>query len=64
VFVTCLLPVAFINFYPARLLMGKITPGESWYWLSYMSPLVALTLLSLAAALWKRALRQYSSIGS
>jgi ABC-2 type transport system permease protein len=64
IFVTCLLPVAFINFYPARLLLGKIVPGEPWYWLSYISPLVALTLLGLAAALWKRALRQYSSTGS
>ena len=57
VFVTCLLPVAFINFYPARLLLGKIVPGEPWYWLSYISPLVALTLLGLAAALWKTSAR-------
>lgn len=64
VFVTCLLPVAFINYYPAKLLLGKTAPGDPWYWLSYLSPLVALALLGFAATLWKRALRQYSSTGS
>jgi ABC-2 type transport system permease protein len=64
VFVTCLVPVAFINYYPARLLLGKIPPGDPWGWLSYLSPLVALALLGLSAYIWRRALRQYSSTGS
>ncbi len=64
VFVTCLLPVAFINFYPARFLLGKVAPADPWAWLSYLSPLVALLLLWIASRIWKRAIRQYSSTGS
>jgi len=63
VFVTCFLPVAFMNFYPARFLLGKIGPGDPWYWLSFMPPFVALTLLLIASRVWKRAIRQYSSSG-
>lgn len=64
VFVTAVVPVAFINFYPARLLLGKITSNDPWSWLSYAAPFVALILLCLAALVWKAALRQYSSSGS
>ena len=63
VFATCVVPVAFINYYPARLLLGKVTPGDPWGWLSYLSPAVALALLYLASRVWKRAIRQYSSAG-
>jgi ABC-2 type transport system permease protein len=64
VFVTCVVPVAFINYYPARLLLGKITPAEAWYWLSFLSPLVAVVLCAIAARVWGKAIRQYSSTGS
>lgn len=63
VFVTCLLPVAFLNFYPAQLLLGKVQPGQPWAWLSYMPPVVALILIGLTAVVWKNGLRQYNSAG-
>jgi ABC-2 type transport system permease protein len=63
ILVTCFLPVAFINYYPARLLLGKISAGDPWYWLSYISPLVGLALLLIASQVWKLALRQYNSSG-
>jgi ABC-2 type transport system permease protein len=64
VFVTCFIPVAFINYYPARWLLGKITPGDPGYFLSFLSPLVALLLLSAACLVWAKGLRQYTSTGS
>lgn len=63
VFVTCVLPVAFINYYPAKYLLGKVTAGDPWGWLSFLSPVVALVLLWLSSRVWKRAIRQYSSAG-
>ncbi len=63
VFVTAVVPVAFMNYYPARLLLGKLTPDDPWNWLSYASPVVALALLGVAAVVWRVALRQYSSAG-
>jgi ABC-2 type transport system permease protein len=64
VLVTTLIPVAFINYYPARFLLGKIAPGDPWYWLSFASPLVALLLLGISAVVWRRGLRAYNSTGS
>lgn len=64
VFVTGLLPVAFMNYYPALLLLGKQSQLGSAGWLSYMSPLVALLLVGVVLIVWTRALRRYSSSGS
>lgn len=64
VFVTVFIPVAFLNYYPARWLLGKTTPGDPLYWLSFLSPLVALVLLGIGELVWKKGLQQYSSTGS
>lgn len=59
--VTGLLPVAFMNYYPSLLLLGKVGVGDGW--VSYLSPLVAMLLVAVAAAVWRLALRQYQSAG-
>lgn len=64
IFVTCLLRVAFLNYYPARWLLGKVTPGDPDYFLSFLSPVVALVLLLVAGWVWKMGLRRYSSAGN
>lgn len=63
IFVTCFLPVAFINYYPAKLLLGKISISEPGAWISYFSPVVAIILLCIAWGIWKQALTHYSSSG-
>lgn len=64
VVVTCFIPVAFLNYYPARWLLGKTTPDDPLYFLSFLSPFVAAALLGIAALVWKAGLRRYSSTGS
>jgi ABC-2 type transport system permease protein len=64
VFVTAFIPVAFINYYPSLLLLGKIQPGSAWGWLGFASPLVALLLLGFGGWVWRRGIRQYSSTGN
>jgi ABC-2 type transport system permease protein len=64
VFVTGLLPVAFMNYYPSLLLLGKQSQLGSAWLLSYMSPLVALLLVGVVLMVWTLALRRYSSSGS
>lgn len=63
VVVTGLIPVAFMNYYPSLVLLGKLHTNNPVWWLSYMSPLVALIMVALAANLWKLALNHYSSSG-
>ncbi len=43
--VTGLIPVAFMNYYPALMLLGKLDRLGTWWWLSYLSPLVALVMI-------------------
>lgn len=61
--VTGLIPVAFMNYYPALTLLGKLDPQSPLEWLGYMSPVVALILVFICAGIWHLALQQYSSSG-
>ena len=64
VFVTCFIPVAFLNYYPARWLLGKTDPSDPLYFLSFLAPVVALVLLGIAAMIWRKGLAHYNSTGS
>jgi len=64
VIVTSLIPVAFMNYYPALFLLNKLDRADSASWLSYMSPIVALILLGIVSMVWKLALKKYTSSGS
>ena len=63
VIVTGLIPVAFMNYYPALLLLGKLDPQSPGGWLGYMSPVVAIILLIVSASIWHLAIGRYSSSG-
>jgi ABC-2 type transport system permease protein len=62
--VTSLIPVAFMNYYPALFLLDKLDRAGAGWWLSFMSPVVALLLLGLLSRVWHRALMHYTSSGS
>lgn len=57
---TGLIPVAYLNFYPATYLLGKqdIPP-----WLCVLSPIVALVWAGIAILVWRSALKKYNSSG-
>lgn len=63
VIVTGIIPVAFMNYYPSLLLLGKFDPNAPYAWLVYMSPLVALALTLVASWVWGLAIRRYASSG-
>ena len=63
VLVTGIIPVAFMNYYPALMLLGKLDPQSPNAWLGYISPLVALILIAIASVVWRLALQRYSSSG-
>ena len=63
VIVTGIIPVAFMNYYPTLILLGKLAPNSPNAWLGFMSPAVALILTLIAAGVWHLALRRYSSSG-
>jgi len=63
VLVTSVVPVAFMNYYPALMLLGKLDRIGEWWILAYLSPVVALVMVALSAGVWRLALRRYSSSG-
>ena len=64
ILVTSFLPVAFMNYYPSLFLLDKLDRAGSAWWLSYMSPVVALILIGIASIVWRLALKHYTSSGS
>jgi len=64
IIVTSIIPVAFMNYYPSLFLLDKLDRAGSAWWLSYMSPIVALMLMGIVFMVWQLALKQYTSSGS
>ncbi len=63
VFVTGFLPLAFMNYFPLTILLGKPN-ALNLPILGFLSPLVALILLGLSGWVWKRGLAGYTSSGN
>lgn len=62
--VTFLLPLAFVNWYPALYVLGREDPFGLPGWLQAASPLAALAMAGLAALGWRAGIRRYRSTGS
>jgi ABC-2 type transport system permease protein len=63
VFVTGFLPVAFMNYYPLTVLLGKQNALDTPL-LGFLSPAVALVLLLITLFVWKKGLAAYTSSGN
>ena len=61
---TFLVPVAFVNWYPALFILGKHDPFRLPSALQLSSPVAALVLCSVAALAWHSGVRRYRSPGS
>ena len=62
--VTFVVPLAFINWYPALRLLDRPDPVGMPAVLQYASPLVAVAMCGLAAVAWRAGIRRYRSTGS
>ena len=63
-FVTFVLPLAFVSYYPALYLLERPDPLGLPVWLRLLSPVAALALAGLAAAAWSLGVQRYQSTGS
>ncbi|MHA6482688.1 ABC transporter permease [Paenibacillus sp. strain BS8-2] len=64
ILLTVVLPYAFINFFPAHVILGK--PNETMFFdvMLYLTPLVGIVLIVVAYRLWLFSLKHYTSTGS
>jgi ABC-2 type transport system permease protein len=63
VFVTGFLPIAFMNYYPLTILLGKQNALEIPL-LGLLSPVVAIVMLLIGWSVWKKGLAGYTSSGN
>ncbi len=63
-FFTYVLPLAFVNYYPATAITGKTTDMAVPDFVLYGSPVVGLIFLTIALQFWKVGVRHYRSTGS
>lgn len=61
-FITCIIPLAFINFYPALFILNK--QGNHYLLESFITIPISMILLAITYLLWRKALKNYSSTGS
>lgn len=62
-FVTGFLPVAFVNYFPLTVLLIKM-PAIGPPWIGYLSPVVAIFVVSVGAIVWSRGVTSYASSGN
>jgi ABC-2 type transport system permease protein len=61
---TFLLPLAFVNWYPALYVLGRSDPYGFPDWLRFASPVAAILLMTAALLVWRTGVRHYTSTGS
>ena len=64
VILTVVVPFAFVTFFPALAILDKQDYLFFPTWISYISPLVAAILFTIAYKFWFYGLRRYDSAGS
>jgi ABC-2 type transport system permease protein len=62
-FVTVVVPVAFVAYFPALYILDKPDPFGLPDWVPFVSPAVALVAAVVARAVWRFAVRHYRSAG-
>jgi ABC-2 type transport system permease protein len=63
-FVTFVVPVAFVNYYPLLYILGRPDPLGLPSWAGFLSPLVAAAFGTVAGLAWSAGVRHYQSTGS
>lgn len=63
-FVVFVVPIGFVAYLPAVVILGKPSPPGLPRWLGYASPLAAVLVALVARAVWTTAVRHHRSTGS
>lgn len=61
---TFIIPMAFVNYYPALYLLDKPDPFGLPAYMPFLSPVVAVVAFRLSLALWRVGVRHYQSTGT
>ncbi len=63
-FFTYIIPIAFVNYFPVLVIIGKADPLGTPSWLGWISPIVGFVFLVVTFRIWNIGVRHYKSTGS
>jgi ABC-2 type transport system permease protein len=63
-FVTFVIPLGFVSYYPSLYVLGRADPLGLPVWIGFLSPVAAVAFACLAWGAWTVGVRHYSSVGS
>lgn len=61
---TFIIPLAYVNYFPALGILDKVDPLGYPEWLQWMSPIIGLVFFLITLQVWKIGIRHYRSTGS
>lgn len=64
IFLMCIVPFAFVNYFPAQYLLRNEDMTSYEDFLIYLSPIVALIMIALSYFFWRISIKKYSSTGN
>ncbi|WP_010268505.1 ABC transporter permease [Paenibacillus senegalensis] len=64
IFLTFVIPYAFVNFYPAQYFLAKESTGLFHPVFQFATPLIGLLLMLLSWVIWTQGVNKYQSVGS
>lgn len=63
-FVTFIIPLAFVSYYPCLYLLDRPDPLGLPFWIAFCAPLAAIAFAALASLIWSFGVRHYTSVGN
>jgi ABC-2 type transport system permease protein len=63
-FFTFVVPLAFLNYLPGLILLGRAEPGTWETWAGWLTPLMGPVFLALSLGAWNAGVRHYRSTGA
>jgi ABC-2 type transport system permease protein len=63
-FVTFVVPLAFVSYYPSLYLLGRADPLGLPSWIGLLSPVAAVAFAAIAGLAWSLGVRHYTSTGN
>lgn len=61
---TCIIPFAFVSYYPCRYLFGKVEGIFPFDFVNICSPIVAIILVIITRIIWNKAIKMYDGSGT
>jgi len=64
IFLICIVPFAFVNYFPSQYFLNKVDADIYWNGLFYLTPIVGIVMYFLIYLYWRYSIKKYTSVGN